>query len=81
MNSATIMRGEDITSSQSIQSFREKLVLSGIVSYTYVLNNERSDPDTSKTEMIVQNNDGETKIEVCCDCLYPKRMGLPCRLR
>ena len=28
--------------------------------------------------MIVQYNDGETKIEVCCDCLYPKRMGLPC---
>ena len=79
MNSATKMRGEDINSSQSIQSFGEKFVLSGIVSYTYVLNNERSNPDTSKTEMIVQHNDGETKIEVCCDCLYPKRMGLPCR--
>ena len=52
MNSVTKMAGEEITSGQSIQSSGEKFVLSGIFSYTYVLNSEQSNPDTSKSEMI-----------------------------
>lgn len=68
-NNAAKMREENIFSTQSIKLSDNILTFKTLVRYKYMLNNERSNLDTSRTDTIVRHGQNGTKMEVKCYCV------------